>query len=1275
MKSETLALADGATEATPARIEMARKTGIRREQQTAGEPDAVTSRDSGADWLRRAEDRLRHRDAARQSAILNALPAHIALLDAGGIIISVNEAWRQFAGANALLGPDFGIGIDYLDICDRARGDGAPEARRAAAGIRAVLEGAANRFALEYPCHSPSEQRWFLMTATPLADARPHGAVVMHLDVTERMLAAQELRESDRRFSDLMRNVQLVSLMIDREARITYCNEYLLRLTGWRYEEVAGRNWFDLFIPPELTDLKGAFFSALLADQPETWHHENEIVTRAGERRLIRWNNSTLRSGTGDVIGIAGIGEDITEQKRTETKIKRLNRVYAVLSRIDALIVRARDRDEIYREACRIAVEEGGFLMSLMAIVDRSANRIVPVASAGKDPELQTDIKGILSSTESAPTTMVARAIREKKAVVSNQSQNDPQVLFSKKYAEAGVRSIAVLPLIVSDEAAGVIALYAEEPGFFDAEELKLLTELAGDIAFALEHIVKEEKIARMSRIHAVASGINALIVRVRDRHELFNGACRIAVDQGQFPVAWIGALDPATQDVSAVASAGEGAAALTRAKSSARDDSARGQGSVGRAIRQRRPAINNDIAASRVTGPRRREILRRGFRSLIALPLFEAGTVMGTLSMYSMEANAFDEEEIRMLTALAGDISFALDNISRQRKLDKLSRIGAISSGINAATIRIHDREALLRETCRIAVDQGKFELVWTARLDQEKQRIEPVAWAGFSSGTASELAWPDIGAPGATLAEVIRTRKVAARNDIDREAPAGPLRREALKRGCRSTACVPFMVDDRVVAAMILYAAGRGFFDEEELKLLDEVAMDVSLALQSIARQEKLNYFAYYDVLTGLANRGLFLERLAQHLRIAASSGQKLAVALIDLERFKNINDSLGRPAGDALLRQLAEWLTRNMGDASLVARVDADRFAAVLLNVRDPGDLGRFAERSLQALLNHPFHLDDTVLRVTVKMGIALFPDDGTDAETLLKHAEAALKKAKRTGDPYLCYTQEMTAAMTGKLALENQLRRAMDNEEFVLHYQPQVNLASGKLTGAEALIRWNDPRTGLVPPGEFIPTLEETGLINDVGRWALKQAIASYLRWRAAGLNAVRIAVNVSPLQLRNRGFVDEIRQAIGIDAHAASGLELEITESLIMADVKHSIGMLEEIRAMGVTIAVDDFGTGFSSLSYLARLPVHTLKIDRSFVIDMTAGSDGLALVSTIINLAHSLKLKVVAEGVETEEQSRLLRLLSCDEMQGYLFSKPVPVEVFEEQFLVPLPAG
>jgi diguanylate cyclase (GGDEF)-like protein len=532
---------------------------------------------------------------------------------------------------------------------------------------------------------------------------------------------------------------------------------------------------------------------------------------------------------------------------------------------------------------------------------------------------------------------------------------------------------------------------------------------------------------------------------------------------------------------------------------------------------------------------------------------------------------------------------------------------------------------------------------------------------------------------APGGTAEIALRENHSAVDNAIE-DAPGSAhehepdttkVRRAAIKLGAKSVIVLLLVVEGETFGILTLYAPELNFFDDEEIKLLNDLAGDISFGLEFIAKEEKVQYLAYYDALTGLANRSLFLERVAQYMRGAGIAGHRLALFLIDLERFKNINDSLGRLAGDALLKQVAQWLTLNLGDANLFARVDADHFAIVLPEIRQEGEVARLVEKTMHAFMEHPFRLNDAVFRIAAKVGAALFPEDGSDADTLFRNAEAALKKAKASGERYLFYTQRMTETVAVKLTLENQLRQALDNEEFVLHYQPKVTLARSKLTGAEALIRWNDPRTGLVPPGKFIPILEETGLIYEVGRWALRKAIEDYLRWGAMGLAAVRVAVNVSPLQLRNRGFVSEIRQAIGVDAQAAAGLELEITESLIMEDVRHNIASLHAIRDMGIGIAIDDFGTGFSSLSYLSKLPVDTLKIDRSFVIEMTAAQEGLALVSTIISLAHSLKLKVVAEGVETEEQSRLLRLLNCDEMQGYLFSKPVPAETFETRFLLP----
>jgi diguanylate cyclase (GGDEF)-like protein/PAS domain S-box-containing protein len=608
--------------------------------------------------------------------------------------------------------------------------------------------------------------------------------------------------------------------------------------------------------------------------------------------------------------------------------------------------------------------------------------------------------------------------------------------------------------------------------------------------------------------------------------------------------------------------------------------------------------------------------------------------------------------------------------------RLGRLNRVYAVLSGINGLIVRVRDRAELFREACRIAVEDGGFHMTWIGTVDRNEMKILPVASAGADDGLLEQvgerLSLRDDAPDGHAIAAMaVREMSAIVVNDVAADARIHCSNAHAERRQ-GSCVSLPLLIADQAIAVMSLHASEAGYFDEAEMNLLTELAGDIAYAIDHIEKQERLDYLAYYDLLTGLANRTLFLERVAQYMRSAVSGGHKVAVFMIDLERFKNINDSLGQLAGDALLRQVAEWLTRDAGDASFLARVGSDHFAAVLPEVREGGDVARLLEKSMRAFLGYPFRVDDAVFHIAAKVGVAIFPDDGTDTESLFNHAEAALKKAKATGDRYLFYTQKMTTAMAGKLTMENQLRQALEKHEFVLHYQPKVNLQSGRLTGAEALIRWDDPRTGLVPPGRFISVLEETGLIHDVGRWAMRQAIDDCLRWRAAGLTDFRVAVNVSPLQLRHPGFIADVRRAIGRDAFAAAALELELTESLVMADVRHSVVSLRAIRAMGVSIAIDDFGTGFSSLSYLAKLPVDSLKIDRSFVIAMKAAPEGLALVSTIINLAHSLKLNVVAEGVETEEQSRLLRLLSCNEMQGYLFSKPLPVDVFETRYLAAL---
>jgi diguanylate cyclase (GGDEF)-like protein/PAS domain S-box-containing protein len=613
-------------------------------------------------------------------------------------------------------------------------------------------------------------------------------------------------------------------------------------------------------------------------------------------------------------------------------------------------------------------------------------------------------------------------------------------------------------------------------------------------------------------------------------------------------------------------------------------------------------------------------------------------------------------------------------DRKRAELRIKRLNRVYAVLSGINSLIVRAQDQSQLFGEACQIAIELGQFKIAWIGIVDQIARTITPAASAGLESMprefiedrvTLSEQTPLD--ADTAT-ARAVRDRKAHVVNTIqgDTTMISGAAH---VERGLLSMAILPLLVAGDAVGVLSLYSNEVNFFDAEEMKLLEELAGDIAFAIDHIEKQRRIDYLAYYDVLTGLANRNLFLERLNELTRSAEATGKKFALFLIDLERFRNINDSLGQAAGDSLLKQVAEWLTGDLNESSVLARVGADQFAAVLPEKALRGGAVQLVEKMMEALLAFPFRLNGVEFRIAAKVGMALFPEDGLDVDTLFKNAEAALKKAKSNGTRYLRYTHKMTEALAGKLVLESQLRQAIEREEFVLHYQPKVSLMTGELTSVEALIRWNDPRSGLVLPGQFIPLLEETGLIFEVGRWVLSKAIEDYLQWRDDGLAPVRVAINISPLQLRQHAFIAEIEQAIGVDADAASGLELEITESLVMEDIKHSVSSLQAIRAMNVRVAVDDFGTGFSSLNYLSKLPVDSLKIDRAFVTDMTCGPQGLALVSTIINLAHSFKLTAVAEGVETEEQSRLLRLLSCDEMQGYFVSRPIPGEVFAAKYL------
>jgi diguanylate cyclase (GGDEF)-like protein len=446
---------------------------------------------------------------------------------------------------------------------------------------------------------------------------------------------------------------------------------------------------------------------------------------------------------------------------------------------------------------------------------------------------------------------------------------------------------------------------------------------------------------------------------------------------------------------------------------------------------------------------------------------------------------------------------------------------------------------------------------------------------------------------------------------------------------------------------------------FDAEDPPVFVAVITDITDRMEA---QMQLQFLAHHDALTSLPNRALFLERLDHALTRARWTKRPLAVLFLDLDRFKNINDTLGHDIGDSTLRVAAKRLTDCVREGDTVARFGGDEFTVLLEDLANSDDVPNVAQKILEAL-SRPFDVEGREFVVTTSIGISLYPSDGEDSLKLLRNADTAMYRAKEQGrNKYQFYSSEMSAKALEKFMLESSLRHALERQEFLLYYQPQVSLATGKITGVEALLRWQHPELGLVSPAQFIPVAEETGLMKSIDEWVLRTACAQAQAWRSAGLPPLTMIVNLSGRTFNEPRMMETVSQVLASSCFAPGSLELEITESVLMHNAQATVEMLEQLNRMGLKLAVDDFGTGYSSLSYLKRFPIDTLKIDQSFVRDVTTDANDASLVTAIIAMGHALQLHVIAEGVETPEQLDFLRRHGCDGMQGYLFSRPLPAE-------------
>ncbi|HEU5173366.1 MAG TPA: EAL domain-containing protein [Gemmatimonadaceae bacterium] len=653
---------------------------------------------------------------------------------------------------------------------------------------------------------------------------------------------------------------------------------------------------------------------------------------------------------------------------------------------------------------------------------------------------------------------------------------------------------------------------------------------------------------------------------------------------------------------------------------------------------------------------------LMRATRLLGAGVLTARAVRAGTGGEIGELATSFNE----MAHALERNAAEIRDHLAR---IGRLNRVYAVLSGINSAILRIRNEDALLRAICRIAVHQGRFPLATVYRVDATTGDATLAAWTSSTSLTDEDLKPATRAMDGTSLiTEVITKNDVFVVSDPN-DARLHPWKTLVEAQDFHSAAALPLRVNERVFGVLTLFASEAAVFDAEELRLLREMAADASLGLQYLENERRLAFAANYDALTELPNRTLFRDRLQQAVAAAKQSGRHAAVLVARVNRMADINATLGHHVGDIVLRETARYLTGVVRQGDTVARLGSGEFGVLLTELADSDEAATLANEILEKAPQRVL-ADAQEIFVTMSIGVAIFPTDGETGPVLIQNASLARQAiVSEVANTLTFFSAELNTQAQEKRRIEYALRSALAQDEFVLFYQPVVDVRSRMINGVETLLRWDSAELGFVSPGTFIPVAEETSLIVPIGEWIVAGACRQGQAWHARGFD-VRISLNVSVGQLHEPDFADRVTRILtetGFDP-AKLALGLEITETALMENVASVIPAIERFRAMGMMMYIDDFGTGYSSLAYLRQLPLDTLKIDTSFIRDMAHDPNAVAVVRAIIAMAKSLGLRVIAEGVETEEQFALLRDLGCDSVQGYLFGRPERPEAVEAKF-------
>jgi diguanylate cyclase (GGDEF)-like protein len=955
-----------------------------------------------------------------------------------------------------------------------------------------------------------------------------------------------------------------------------------------------------------------------------------------------------------------------------------ITRTFAALSATNEAILYAKSPEELYEQVCKAAFSSGDFLATAVFLLDPGTDKLCFAAGFGEDIKRLCRIDIMIVANTPEGSGVCGQAFRERKICISNDFLNDARSLAWRHGACAGqVGAAAALPLTCNGESVGVLLVTMRKAGALDHQTVSLLERMSANISYALDNFDREAARARLSRMFAALGATNEAIVRAKSCAELFELVCEAAVHGARFNSATVALSRPDSELLHVVASTGADADEMKVRKFATTASLPEGRGITGTAFRTRLPCVTNDFMADERTRPWHEGARSSGIASSAALPLLIGDRVRGLLIFNSTERGTFTPELVELLQRLAENVSFAVGNFDRvdekariEEQKEHLRRMFAALSATNEAIMRAKSRAELFELACEAAATGGRFTSTSIGLVRPDQEFLEIVAAAGpvaTRTRTFRLSVREDTPRGGGLTGIAFRSRRACISNDYLNDPRGATFHESSRRDGSNAVAAFPLFNCGEPIGILLFCAAEQGAFTPGSVDLLQRIADNIAFALDNFDRadektkaDERIEFLASHDSLTGLPNRDMFNGLLHAAMETATQRELQFALLFIDLDRFKVINDSLGHEAGDALLAEIAIRLRRNLRSSDIVARLGGDEFVVILEHTADRGAIEEIA-RELLTAVGAPVRLSGHECHATASIGIAMFPDHGSDVHTLTKNADMAMYLAKEDGkNNFRFFTKEVKMQSIERLTLENCLRHALPRNEFSLHYQPKVDLATGQLTGVEALLRWTHAKHGMLPPGQFIPLAEETGLIVPIGRWVLREACAQNMAWQRRGLRPVSMAVNLSPRQFSDENLLQDIDEALAASGMSPVLLQIEVTESMMMRNVTRAIKVLDEIQSRGIRIAIDDFGTGYSSMSLMKQFPIDTIKIDRSFVRDLPDDTEDRAISQAIINMGRALGMTIVAEGVETVEQETFLRAHGCDEMQGFLFSRPLP---------------